>query len=199
VATSFGGIAGMLGGTAVAMGIQGQLIAQQYYYLGGMTQMAYSPAAQANWVNWNTQWVQTIGNVTTVWQSWNAITSPTAQEFFQQPAPSEAQIEEYRTQAARIEQAKLRAEEFLLENLSPAQRETYTKHKMFIVETPRKRRYALYHAEPVHRLEGEKRVERYCIHTYGVPKEDELLGFKLLLEANEDEFLKTANATRLAA
>ena len=39
----------------------------------------------------------------------------------------------------------------------------------------------------------------YCIHTYGVPREDELLGFKLLLEANEEEFLKTANATRLAA
>jgi len=71
---------------------------------------------------------------------------------------------------------------------------------MFIVETPKKNRYALARSALPRKLnDKDKPVVSYCIHTCGVPKEDELLGFKLMLEANEDEFLKTANATALAA
>jgi hypothetical protein len=114
-----------------------------------------------------------------------------------QPTPQE--MAEWQRREKKAQEAKERAEALLLEHLSPVQRETYQRTQMFVVETPKRTRYRLgLHGQPV-KLDGERPTHSFCIHTYGVPREDELLGFKLLLEANEDEFLKTANATRLAA
>lgn len=153
------------------------------------------------WVTWNQIYFSaTTVTVNQTWAGWNDQLAQCERIFFEQPNLNDAQIQTAATEACKKQEAaKKRAEEFLLENLSPAQRESYRQHGLFIVETQKKTRYKLNkHAAP-RRLEGDKEIISYCIHTHGVPKEDELLGFKLLLEANEDEFLKTANATRLAA
>ena len=170
--------------------------------------MAYTPAA--TWVAWNQTYTtaNTINIQGQVWGQWNQIyyqgTNVVSGAYTaNQPPPTEEEIriataraEDARKQAAA---AQVRAEALLLEHLDPHQRESYRKDKLFIVETRKKNRYQLSHARQPRKLDGTKEVVSYCIHTYGVPREDELLGFKLLLEANEDEFLKTANATRLAA
>ena len=144
------------------------------------------------WTHWNNAYY-TTGNATTnvqTWGNWNQIYyQQTAVTFNQlnyalQPPDPQVQIAEEAEKKRRVA-AQRRAEEFLLENLSPAQRESYRTHGLFIVETPKKVRYKLHKAHTPRRLEGEKEVTSYCIHTYGVPREDELLGFKLLLEANE--------------
>lgn len=45
-----------------------------------------------------------------------------------------------------------------------------------------------------------KRLQRYCIHPIAaVPDADTMLAQKLLLEGDEDLFLRTANMTRLVA
>ena len=168
------------------------------------------------WVDWNTNYSQITTNYSQItngmtvnqatWNQWNTqgfLRRPTSVIHYEQPRPTDEEMRAMTEAAAKATRehaaAIARAEALLLEHLDPRQRESYTANKLFIVETPRKNRYRLRHSGQPVKLEGEKEVVRYCIHTYGVPREDELLGFKLLLEANEDEFLKTANATRLAA
>ena len=158
--------------------------------------MAYYPAGNA-WTSWNEQWLQTAATSQTVWTNWNiANYTPAATMPVEHTAPDFAAI---KAQNEKLEAARKRAKEFLVEHLDADQRESYQRSEMFIVETPKKNRYALHYRHNPKKLNGDKPVTSYCIHTYGVPREDELLGFKLLLEANEDEFLKTANATALAA
>lgn len=167
----------------------------------------YSPAT--TWQSWNQVYVT---NVVTwyepTWNAWNCVhyqqtnvatsnfTVPTQEHGLNIAAEEITRLKEC---ADKRKAASVRAEALLLEHLDPHQRESYHKDKLFIVETPRKKRYKLSHSRPVCQLDGEREVVSYCIHTFGVPREDELLGFKLLLEANELEFLKTANPTRIAA
>lgn len=195
MATTFGMLNGLLGGV-------GQVMA------------GYSPTgtnmATNVWGAWNQQLVGTAYATTTVtWVAWNqqyyvgpqhaqeqmAWQQQLAQQWFQQqavappyPEPANANVE-----------AQAKAKELLVQHLSPVQREMYEKTGMFIVETAKKNHYRLHATRPPEKLVGEKVTHRYCIHTYGVPREDELFGFKLLLEANEEEFLRTANATAVAA
>lgn len=203
-----GGISQLLGGTALSSVTwqQGAWTVQQFYTVGGGTmQMAgYSPAT---WASWNQVYVAGANITNAQWGAWNQLyfqqTMATTQQQVAYVEPSPEQIMEMQVQAQRhaqeAAQAKVRAETLLLDCLDERQRESYKKNHLFIVETPKKNRYKLSLASQPRKLEGEREVVSYCIHTYGVPREDELLGFKLLLEANEDEFLKTANATRLAA
>lgn len=131
------------------------------------------------------------------WVQWN-LAAYTQQAAVHQPTREE----EERAAALRkkYDDAKARAKELLLEHLSPVQRESFEKTGLFIVETEKKNRYQLGYNPPRKLREDDKAVTVYCIHMGGeVPKEDELLGFKLMLEANEEEFLKTANATLIAA
>jgi hypothetical protein len=173
----------------------------QYTSMGTGTTMAtagYTPAQ--TWIGWNQYYVTgSTTEISQTWVSWNNGVTSVNQLYPQQPVDdAQSRIAAEEAERKRVA-ARQRAEEFLLENLSPTQRESYKKTGMFVVETPKKNRYAVHKAQNVRKLEGDRAVVSYCIHTYGVPREDELLGFKLLLEANEEEFLKTANATRLAA
>lgn len=168
---------------------------------GQGTMAGYYPA-QTVWGSWNNQFLQTATSTVTqtVWVSWNQQAfGQTAQGMQFQQQPSDVEIASATEALRKHEAAKTRAKELLLESLTPTQRETYEKHLMFIVETPKKNRYRLHLSQAPRKLSGEKDAVSYCIHTHGLPREDELLGFKLLLEANEDEFLRTANATALAA
>lgn len=172
-------------------------------FVGTNAMAGYYPATQTVWMSWNS-WYTTANTATTVnyypqgetWQAWNQ------QVYYSQgniPEPSKKQQEEMAAALKRAEDARVKAKELLLEHLSPVQRESFEKTGLFIVETAKKNRYRLGHV-PVKLREDGKVVTSYCIHMGGnVPKDDELLGFKLMLEANEEEFLKTANATAVAA
>ena len=120
---------------------------------GGMITMAgYSPAG-TTWQSWNQVYVtgSTVTNVQT-WEGWNQIyyqqtNVVTGNVAFTEPSPEEIAYRE--AGAKKMEEdlvrATRRAEEFLLENLDARQRESYAKHKLFIVETPKKNRYKLSH------------------------------------------------------
>ena len=180
----------MLGGLGnVVFGLAGQTLMGQ----GAATMAGYYPAQTTVWANWNTQYYNTATVATTaqVWGAWN--------QQFTVPELTPAQLEVQNQVHQRHGESKARARTLLIEHLDPVQRESYEKHGLFIVETPKKNRYRLGQHVGPRKLSGDKDTVSYCIHTQGIPREDELLGFKLLLEANEEEFLKTANATALAA
>lgn len=102
------------------------------------------------------------------------------------------------------ENAGKRAESLLLSTLTPAQRETYERHKWFVVEggkskTKYRIRYSDHMVANVDVLADDgKVVHRLCCHLDigTVPTGDQLLAQKLMLEGNEDHFLKTANRHR---
>jgi hypothetical protein len=97
--------------------------------------------------------------------------------------------------------ARERARDLLHRHLDPQQRESLEKQGAFLVHTKR----------GVYRVQrgvagniqflgkpGLQPSERYCIHVphqFGLPEEDHMLTQKLLLEADEDTFLRVANRT----
>ena len=98
------------------------------------------------------------------------------------------------------DRAIARAREILERFLSPDQLETWKERKHFDVRGHHSKHwYRLFESGAPRRLNAARDdfLYSYCIHTHGIPRCDELLGFKLLLEMNEPHFLETANATRL--
>lgn len=104
--------------------------------------------------------------------------------------------------------ADRKAEELLAEHLAPEQREQYRTNKSFEVVLKARfglgsKRYRINHgwSGNVALLDKDGReVERYCIHHRElIPVPDLLLAQKLMLETDEEQFLKIANRTRLVA
>ena len=98
------------------------------------------------------------------------------------------------------ELAKIRAEELLVTLLNNNQRESWAKEKRFDVLV-RGKLYRLRPYDRVQLIEKDKPTLAYCIHPsfeHDLPAEDVLLAQKLMLETNEAEFLRIANATRVA-
>jgi hypothetical protein len=93
--------------------------------------------------------------------------------------------------------AKARAEKLLTEHLTPAQREQLLAHGYFdVLVSGKTYRINRGFAGNVHLLDGRKAVSRFCIHpSERVPDADAMLSQKLLLEANEAEFIRIANRT----
>jgi hypothetical protein len=96
--------------------------------------------------------------------------------------------------------ANARARELLLEHLTPQQRETFTKHHWFIVEGGRsKQKYRINGhrglSGNVDVVGASNRVShRLCAHLNStLPMGDQLVAQKLMLEFDEDEFLRIAN------
>lgn len=183
-----------------AMQSLGGLIGGVQGYGGFTQQTVYTQATNNVYYQeqWNTQYqgTATINYATSVWYAWNEGYQPHRQP---QAEATAAQVMAAQKAVVDAAEAAKKAEELLLEHLSPVQRESYLTHGLFIVET-KKNRYQLHKASNTRKLNKDgKATHSYCIHTHGVPRQDELLGFKLLLEANEEEFLKTANATAIAA
>lgn len=92
----------------------------------------------------------------------------------------------------------------LLEHLSQEQREQYEEHEAFLAEAPSGRRYLILYGmtSNVAELdENNRQIARYCIHARqrGVPVEDVMLAQKLLIETNEEEFLRIANRSTFGA
>lgn len=147
-----------------------------------------------------------------VWPGWNeeyCVSHATSQEVADQlalDAVDQERINE--ANKRRIEEqavAKSRAEALLVSNLDVEQAESFRKSRLFVVHSrDKKRRYRIEHgmAGNVKLLSPDGRVvASFCIHPLerGIPAEDVMLAQKLMLEAAEEEFLRIANKTLIAA
>jgi hypothetical protein len=98
--------------------------------------------------------------------------------------------------------ARKRAEELLITHLTDAQRSDLKRDGFFFVESQLGKRYRIRKGREgnVDRYcdKGEKIVGKLCIHPQAyVPDFDTMLAQKLMLEHNEQEFLRVANETRV--
>lgn len=104
----------------------------------------------------------------------------------------------------RIEHARVRARELLLEHLTPEQRRMFESNGWFIVEGGKsKKRYKIHTNQVAGNIdvlkEDSKVIERICCHCdYSIPYHDQHLAQKLMLEHAEDDFLRIANVRRYA-
>lgn len=173
------------------------------------------------WTGWNTNQGITVNYP--VWINWNTLEPyphyalPAVPETDEQRVAREAQqAEATRQWQERLAQqrerdsimlkeqaeAKERAHELLLSALSREQQEEYLKSNFFRVRIVDKtgtiRTYRVDHGTHGNvRLidEAGKILRRYCIQPNGVPTEDAMLAQKLLLETDEEAFLRIANAS----
>lgn len=160
------------------------------------------------WPVWNQEYA---GNV--VWINGNV-------NVVAQPPLSAEQIQELQARQARIDQenavrqaelakqrkeAADRAAALLSDHLAPEQRETFEKQRHFVVHSrDGQRRYRVEYgtAGNVKLLNAEgKAVAKFCIHPVDsrIPTEDVMLTQKLMIEGDEESFLRIANRTALAA
>ena len=120
------------------------------------------------------------------------------EEQRQREAEANRQFEE---RAKLRKEAAERAQELLLVHLTPEQRESVVKNKWFVVEGGKsKKKYRIKTtaaAGNVLELDPEGRVvASYCCHAdHSFPMGDQHLTQKLMLECDEDAFLRVANRT----
>lgn len=103
----------------------------------------------------------------------------------------------------RRKEAEERAESILTDNLNREQKEAYAARKIIPITTAKGRMYVIKkgRAGNVYRIdESGKEIEKFCIHPVEqCPDEDVMLAQLLWLRWCENEFLRVANTTRLAA
>jgi vacuolar-type H+-ATPase subunit H len=122
-------------------------------------------------------------------------------EVDRQNREREQQIQEARERARVREAGAAKAKEVLLDHLTSEQRETVEKNHWFVIEGGKsKKKYRIGTkaiAGNVEELDDKgKAIARYCCHlAYSYPPHDHHLTQKLMLEWDEEEFLKKANKT----
>lgn len=183
-----------------------------------------APASAANygetWVSWTA--TTNTASVTQPWSIWcqNGTTAATTvtqtiwldwttanghvypnQQGYRQPTPEEQEAR--RLEAAErsriVAAAKTKARQLLKEVLDRDQRRELEKDGHFHVQTRNGERvYRIKPGGQPERVKGEDGIRwSYCIHPReSYPADDAAAAFKLLIEADEDEFLRIANATR---
>jgi hypothetical protein len=173
----------------------------------------------SDWSQWNIQiYNNTYSGITVQWGAWGAwnsnfvagsitngqIRPGTPEEIARARAAQEAACAAQAVEAEKQAVANEKAKKLLVEHLSAEQQKTYEEKRYFDVDIEG-RTYRIHHGSHGNvRLLGTgdkagKEITKYCIQPEGVPIGDVLLAQKLLLEANEKEFLRIANATRLIA
>lgn len=174
------------------------------------TDMAYT--SDEVWVCWNQECISSTASNLVVWTYWNiehnsSHVVTTNADFASSPPIIITEEENHRSRQYEVEKAKKRkearekAEALLLANLSPEQRDQFKKQGNFVVHSSDKDRfYRVTYGQAGNVLLIEKAsgkvLKRLCIHPpfeHGLPTEDVMLAQKLLLEADEKAFLKTAN------
>lgn len=108
----------------------------------------------------------------------------------------------YRDWEAKEAVRRKRAREILLAALTVEQREQFLQEEHFELQV-NGRLYRVRPGRRVERLDPETKTVQslFCIHpelAHDLPSEDVALSQKLLLEANEPEFLRLANETKAA-
>lgn len=98
-------------------------------------------------------------------------------------------------------EAQKTAEALLLRHLNDEQKASWGKHKGFWVTAKSGRRYWLDGQRP-RGISEDGPPQSFCIHGMDengipLPKGDQILAQKLLIETDEERFLKTANASKL--
>lgn len=173
-----------------------------------------SSSSTTIWPEWNTAYqpVTYITNQAT-WENWVVVcndgystrTQP-RQLTEEERAEREARVAEGRRlqaeAAAAAKAASERALTLLLSALDEEQAAEYTEHQRFHVTATSGRRYCIKHGRQhnVFLVDADGRaVREYCGHVgESVPNEDNILAQKLLLEADEEAFIRVANARAMA-
>jgi hypothetical protein len=128
----------------------------------------------------------------------HAATEHMAGQVRQSDEAARQERERIKQEHERSEAAKARAHALLLSHLTPAQRQTFETNKWFLVEGGRSKvKYRIRGhtcAGNIEILGSERVTHRLCCHCDPtIPLGDQLLAQKLMLELDEDEFLKLAN------
>jgi len=164
----------------------------------------------AVWLTWNQNTAVTAGttNVINPWYDEGttaALTMDWTRWVTQQEETAEQRVERQRRQAdheqrtrdyaAARKAAAERAEKLLEACLSSGQRESLRKSGWFVVYTKSGRAYQIRRGRARNVVEvNTKRT--YCCHPVdGVPDADTMLAQKLMLEADEESFLRLANVS----
>jgi len=164
-----------------------------------------STSSSKCWTHWNHHWytTSTSTTITTAVYVDDVYRWTDGDVRVGQAEQTTAREQQAREEQARErEEANKRAEALLHSLLSQEQLSQYRKQRTFDVLTTRTgetRRYRIEHgvAGNIYRLDDNgKPVERFCIHIdqrAGYPVADNLIVQKLLLEADEEQFLQIAN------
>jgi len=148
--------------------------------------------------------IYTSGNII-YWPEWHEdITCPSI--IPQTMEAERARVEQIQREQAEIDRKRNlvieRSKEIFLEHLTPDQRDMVEKNGWFVIEGGKSGK--LYRVKSgviagnVEELDprGEKVIAKYCCHlNYSFPKHDHHLAQKLMLEWDEEEFLRKANKT----
>lgn len=158
------------------------------------------------WAEWNTEYTLTTSSVTlsssVIWKTWNGLW--TRQRVWNEPSPEILRAQYAEEKAARAA-ASVKARSLLLDNLDEVQRKQFDLGQTFEVHSKDgKRRYQVRYgvAGNIFLLdERGKPTKRFCIHPSDsrIPTEDVMLVQKLMIEGAEDEFVRVANKTDVAA
>ena len=179
-----------------------------------------STSATGNWIAdqctaassavWRMESWQDCKHVSAKWERAKAVRE-TPEQVAERAAKAELARQAAAIEAAKVkvftDTAKARARRLLISMLTPDQRkELEEKNHFHLTVHDRSGSMRVYRIE--HGYAGNVKllgvagqpVKRYCIHAdYRLPYEDQMLAQKLLLESNEEHFLKVANMTQLRA
>lgn len=88
-----------------------------------------------------------------------------------------------------------KAKRLLYSHLTDYQKRMYRKKRYFHVVSEKGRKYRICHGDTqnIYLLENGKPAKRFCAHPHNVPVEDAMLAQKLMLETDEQRFLRVAN------
>ena len=123
----------------------------------------------------------------------------------EQAAATQRAIDEQRriereAEQTRLRAAEARANELLCEHLTPAQKKTYTDNGWFVIEGGKtKTKYRINSGHLVGNVDvldnQNRKTHRLCAHVRqgSVPFGDQLLAQKIMLEHDEDAFIRVAN------
>jgi hypothetical protein len=133
------------------------------------------------------------------WTNWIAHQEETAEQRVARNVANEQWQARQRDMAAVRKAASERAERLLVACLSSAQRGELTTAGWFEVQSSRGRRYRIRRGRVRNVIEVDmlgRTLRTYCCHPFdGVPDADTMLAQKLMLETQEDEFLRLANVS----
>lgn len=160
--------------------------------------------SDATWQQWNTSASTTTYYTTELWVSWTTNSTGATYNYqtSQSAVPTAAQLEADKERRAAAVARNKKAEGLLLSLLDEEQAKELTDRGFFHVHTKKgKRTYRITKQGHIDLVKSENGTAfSYCIHPRdSYPDGDKAAALKLMVEADEALFLKTANATPRAA